>query len=294
MKLTLHHAGHVLGAMMVEVTADEKTLLYTGDFCIHDTNILNGADLESLPKEPDALITESTYGDTIRPQRSELEHALLNEVHKTIMRKGNVLIPVFAFHRLQEMTERIETAMNEKTLPRYNAYYISNLGHKITRYYHQYQQYLNQQTRRQANPFTYSHLRRVFRTQQIKPPAIVICTSGFGHAGASHALLRQWAGHAQDAILVNTGYLPPDSPLFTAMKGSLEHEGTSIPVKATIEQISLSGHADQSELTTFIKNLKPQQTFLVHGTLDQTQPLASKIRPDTETHIPAKQDAWTI
>ena len=71
MAIRLYPAGHVAGAKMTNIHTEDKEVLYTGDFCLHDTEILEGSKPETLPKEPEALIVESTYGGTIRLQRSE-------------------------------------------------------------------------------------------------------------------------------------------------------------------------------------------------------------------------------
>jgi Cft2 family RNA processing exonuclease len=294
MEVSQYPAGHVLGANMVQLKTRDRTLLYTGDFCVHDTEILDGVDVNMLPRKPDVLIMESTYGGTIRPKREDLVKSLFGKILETMERGGNVLIPVFAFHRIQEMTRRIDLAMETELLPRYNAYYISGLAHRITQYYEDYKGLLSHQVNMQAHPFTFQRVRRVRRLGQIEEPAIVICTSGFGHAGASRSLLFQWAGNEDDAVIINTGYLPPDSPLVMAKQGKIVDNGEAFPVNADIEQIELSGHADQEELVDFVKTIQPKRTFLIHGSLDQAQALAEKIRPYTDVEIPHKHESVSI
>ena len=51
--------------------SEGKTVVYTGDFSIHDSEILEGCNLNLLPKEPDVLISESTYGGRVRPPRGD-------------------------------------------------------------------------------------------------------------------------------------------------------------------------------------------------------------------------------
>jgi Cft2 family RNA processing exonuclease len=50
--VTLYPAGHVAGAKFAGVQAEGKTLLYTGDFCIHDTEILEAATSTFSPRNP--------------------------------------------------------------------------------------------------------------------------------------------------------------------------------------------------------------------------------------------------
>ncbi|MCW4005676.1 MAG: MBL fold metallo-hydrolase [Candidatus Bathyarchaeota archaeon] len=295
MTLHLHHAGHVAGAKMTSVHAEDKKVLYTGDFCIHDTEILDGCNLKELPKRPDVLISESTYGGRVRAPRNELIEQLFTHVRNTIKRKGNILMPTFAFHRSQEMAKRIDHAMETGALPKYNVYTISNLANKINGYFNQNKQIFTQDIQNQNQPFKYRHVKHLYRTSQIKEPAIVICTSGFGHAGASLQLLADWAGNEANSVVLTSGYLPPDSPLTQAKEeGHFMHNNETITVNATVEQVELSGHADQLELIEMVRTLKPKQTLLVHGDLEQAQALSEEISHLTDVTIPQKGETLTI
>jgi putative mRNA 3-end processing factor len=295
MSIQLYPAGHVAGAKMTGIQAEGKHLLYTGDFCLHDTEILNGCEPQTLPRPLDTLIVESTYGGKTRAPRSELVDQLFKRIRSTIERKGNVLIPAFAFQRSQEMAKRIDDAMKNGKLPNYHVYTISNLANKITGYFNSYKEFFTQEIQEQKKPFNYRHVRQLYRTKQIKEPAIVICTSGFGHAGASFHLLKEWAANEDNAIIVSSGYLPPDSPLQAAMeKRELAVDGRRIKVQAAVEQIELSGHADQSELVQLVRDLKPQRTALVHGELEQAQALAKKISGMTEVSIPQRGETLAV
>jgi Cft2 family RNA processing exonuclease len=287
MLIRLYPAGHVAGAKMTNIHTEDKEVLYTGDFCLHDTEILEGSNLENLPKEPEALIIESTYGGTIRLPRSKLVDQLLDQILRTIERRGNVLIPSFAFHRSQEMAKRIDQAMEDGSLPKYHVYTISPLAHKIAGYFNSQKHFFAERIQKENAPFNYRRVKQLRRTEQIKEPAIVICTSGFGHAGASFHLLNEWAGDEKNSVIINSGYLPPESPLRVAKeKGELVNNGIKTPVQAEVKQIELSGHADQVELIRLVKALRPQKTFLIHGELEQSEALSKEISGTTEVHIP--------
>ncbi len=294
-QVVLHSAGHVVGAKMTEVRSEGKILLYTGDFCIHDTEILDGCRVNLLPKNPDVLISESTYGGTIRAARDEVIDQFLKQVHDTIRKRGNILIPTFAFHRTQEMAKRIDQAIEDGILPRYNVFLVSNLARKITGHFNANQHLFSAKIRQQEVPFEYKHIRYVEQTTEIDEPAIVICTPGFGHAGASLSLFQQWAEGEENVILLTSGYLPPDSPLRVAReKHYFREDGEKISVRAQIKTIELSGHADQLELIELVSKLKPKRTFLVHGDLDQAQALSEKISELTEVCIPEKGESLIV
>lgn len=295
MDIELFPAGHVAGAAMTGIRAEGKSLLYTGDFCLHDTEILVGCNPQLLPKQPDVLISESTYGGTVRPQRSELIDQMYAEIGYTLKHRGNVLIPTFAFHRSQEMAIRIDQAIESGLLPKRNVYMLSKLANKITKIFNGYSPLFKQQTQKPAKPFEYKHVKEVERTTDIEEPAIVICTPGFGHAGASLSLLNAWAEIEENTIIVTSGYLPPDSPLKLAKdKRYIKIDGERFPVQAKIVQIELSGHADQRELVQLIQYLKPKRTVLVHGDLKEAEELSKQVCELTQVSIPEKNETISI
>ena len=295
MTIKLHPAGHVAGARMTSIHSEDKNVLYTGDFCVHDSEILEGCNTEALPKKPDVLIAESTYGGKVRSPRNELVDEFFRQMLAAMDRKGNILIPTFAFHRSQEMAKRIDEAMKKGVLPRYNVYTISNLANKISRYFNENKECFTKKIQRQKQPFNYKHVKHLYRTSQIREPAVVICTSGFGHAGASLHLLKDWAENEKNSVILTSGYLPPDSPLKSAKeKRRFRNNGDIISVKAEIEQVELSGHADQLELVQMVEKLKPKRTILVHGDIEQSQALSEEIEEMTEVWIPEKGETIAI
>ncbi len=295
MNIELYPAGHVAGAAMTGIRAEGKSLLYTGDFCLHDTEILVGCNPQLLPQQPDVLISESTYGGTVRQQRSELIDQMYAEISYTMKHRGNVLIPTFAFHRSQEMAIRIDQAIESGLLPKRNVYMLSKLANKITKIFNGYSPLFKQQTQKRAKPFEYKHVQEVERTTDIEEPALVICTPGFGHAGASLSLLNKWAEIEENTIIVTSGYLPPDSPLRLAKdKHYIKIDGERFPVQAKIVQIELSGHADQRELVQLIEYLKPKQTVLVHGDLKEAEALSKQVCELTQVSIPEKNETISI
>jgi metallo-beta-lactamase family protein len=295
LKIQLQPAGHVAGAKTTSLYSDKKRVVYTGDFCIHDTEILQGCKVESLPKKPDVLVMECTYGGKTRPPREELIDEFMQQMLTVMERGGNILIPTFAFHRSQEMAKRLDVAIERGILPRYNVYTISNLAHRIDGYFNQNRGLFTKSVKAQKTPFNYRYVRHLYRTQQIVEPAVVICTSGFGHAGASLRLLTDWAPDKNNCVILTSGYLPPNSPLKRAKEEKVfETELEVVRVKAEVRQIELSGHADQTELVEFVRKLSPNRTVLVHGDLEQAELLSEKIANLTDVIIPKENDVIDV
>ena len=172
---------------------------------------------------------------------------------------------------------------------------ISKLAHRITTIFNGYKDLFKPESQPLAKPFEYRHVRQIERTMDIDEPAIVICTPGFGHAGASLNLLKDWAEIEENTIIVTSGYLPPDSPLNLAKdKHYIKIDGERRPVQAKIVQIELSGHADQRELEELVQRLKPKHTILVHGDLKQAEALSKQIEDLTEVCIPRKNETINL
>lgn len=295
MNVGLHPAGHVAGARIACIASEGKQVIYTGDFCLHDSEILDGCNPYLIPKEPDALIMESTYGGTVRPPRKELISKLFEILQIQMSRRANILIPTFAFHRSQEMTKRIDDALDVHSIPNYNVYTISSLARKVTAHFNSNKDLFKEAIREQVQPFGYKHVKQIERTEEIIEPAIVVCTSGFGHAGASLSLLAEWAEGEDNSVILTSGYLPEDSPLRLAKeKRFFRKDGEKIPVYAQFETVELSGHADQLELRELVSFLKPKKTLLVHGDVKQAELLSERISDLTEVCIPEKGETIAV
>jgi len=85
-KVTAYYAGHVLGAAMFYIECNGESLVYTGDFNMSADRHLGCAWIERL--RPDVLITESTYGTTVRDSKRSREREFLRVVHDTVVSGG--------------------------------------------------------------------------------------------------------------------------------------------------------------------------------------------------------------
>jgi integrator complex subunit 11 len=104
--LTAHYAGHVLGACMFHCRIGATDLLYTGDYNMSADRHLGAAKVPRL--RPDLMITESTFGTTVRDSRRAREREFLDAVHSTVLAGGKVLVPVNAVGSAQELSLLID------------------------------------------------------------------------------------------------------------------------------------------------------------------------------------------
>lgn len=94
-----HHAGHVLGAVMISVQCLGQRVLYTGDFSLAGDRHMGATRVDIA--EPHLLITESTYATSTHESSRCREAEMLRIIHSAVAEGGKVLIPTFAVGRAQ-------------------------------------------------------------------------------------------------------------------------------------------------------------------------------------------------
>src|SRR3989344_513629 len=97
-----YDAGHIPGSSTIQLEAEGKRIVYTGDIRNADSRLMPAADT-GYEMPVDVLITESTYGDREHPVRTKTERDFINAVRTAIGRGGNVLVPAFGVGRAQEL-----------------------------------------------------------------------------------------------------------------------------------------------------------------------------------------------
>jgi metallo-beta-lactamase family protein len=105
---TFFDAGHILGAAitLLEIVENGRRirLVFTGDLGRRGLPILR--DPELVP-DIDCLITESTYGNRLHGDITQVEEELRQVILGAIERGGKLLIPAFAVERTQEIVYTI-------------------------------------------------------------------------------------------------------------------------------------------------------------------------------------------
>ncbi|NJO20918.1 MAG: MBL fold metallo-hydrolase, partial [Spirulinaceae cyanobacterium RM2_2_10] len=99
LQVQLFPAGHLPGAAAILLTYQTPqrayTLLYTGDFFLSNSRLVEGLSLEMLRSlAPDVLIVEGRYGTARHPRRRQLEKQLLAQIEEALMREYSLLLPV--------------------------------------------------------------------------------------------------------------------------------------------------------------------------------------------------------
>ncbi|KAJ1834276.1 Integrator complex subunit 11 [Coemansia sp. RSA 2711] len=280
LELRAYYAGHVLGAAMVYARSGNESVVYTGDYNMTPDRHLGAAWIERV--RPDVLITESTYGTTIRDSKRARERDFLEKVHSCVQRGGKVLIPCFALGRAQELCILIETYWERMglTVP---VYFSAGLTEKANRYYKLFINWTNQKIKEsfvERNPFDFKHIKAWSREYADLPgPMVLFATPGMLHIGTSLEVFKKWAGDERN-MLIMPGYCVAGTvgaKVLSGMKTVDIDQYTQINVNIDVQNLSFSAHADAKGIVELIRQAAPRNVVLVHGEKSRMTVLKSKV-----------------
>lgn len=265
------NAGHILGSASIEIVAGGSRMLFSGDL---------GPEHKSFhldpngPRDLDHLICESTYGDrdretvTIAQRRSLLEA----EVKAALGRGGNLIVPVFALERTQELLLDLAHLIDEGRIDNSQVFVDSPLASRATQIFHKHRASLEDLGG--ADVFRHPSFHFVERVEQSirlnsVSGAIILAASGMCEAGRIRHHLLHNLPQAQSTILF-VGFQAQGTLGRTILEGArrVRISGRDVAVRARIRRIdSYSAHADREELIAWMKARLPVRgsLFLTHG-----------------------------
>ena len=281
---TLYPAGHLLGAASVLIESGAGTIFHTADVNNVATHVTPPAWMPSEVTPVDAVVSESTYGDTLLPARKEQVRSFVAATAETLKQGGKVLIPSFALGRAQDIALILQSAVAGRQLPQVPIY-LDGLTREVTTTYEELLPLLPEALQNRAEssrlpPFLSGAVQTVKDNDQrdkiiaSKGPAVVISSSGMLHAGVSPLYARQWLPDPDNALFI-VGYQDAEAPGRRLLE--LENGGEVMlpdpggegfsPVAAysRIQRYYLSAHADQGGLLGLIHRYDPGKVILTHG-----------------------------
>ena len=304
-------AGHILGSAVIELTTrrggKSSRTLFSGDLGQWDKPLIRDP---AVFERARTVILESTYGDREHEDPADIESMLSRIINETIRAGGNVIVPVFAVERAQEMMFYLSRLIREKRIPRLPVFLDSPMATDITAVFLRHQECLDRETlalfRSGQSPFQFPGLRYI-RTRQdskainsLRKPHLVMAGSGMCTGGRIKHHLVNNIGR-EDSTIIFVGYQaegtlgrqiverPPEVRIFGQLR----------PVRARIEQIhSFSGHADRAGLFRWLGSFRPPRPtlFLTHGDKEVIHNLADSLRQESDFVIvvPGYRDVQTI
>ena len=286
-EIAFRDAGHILGSSIVELWADGRKLVFSGDLGPKGTPILR----DPTPiARADLVLMESTYGDRNHKDRADTISELGGILEQAWRDGGNVLIPAFAVGRSQELLYWFARYWDEWNMSRWQVFLDSPMAGKVVQVYGRHHDLFDDDARavwRDApNPFKLPNLHITASTEEsmainrIQRGAIIIAGSGMANGGRILHHLRHNLGR-RGAHVVFVGYQGVGTLGRRLVDGAkwVRIHGQDQRVNATMHTVGgLSAHADQRGLLDWFGHFQPKpQLALVHGEDRAREALAGEI-----------------
>jgi len=287
-EVNLRDAGHILGSSIVELFADGRTLVFSGDLGPKGTPILRDPE---MPPAANLVLMESTYGNRNHKDRAETVRELGGILDAAWNGKGNVLIPAFAVGRTQELLYWFARFWDEWNLSRWKIFIDSPMAAKVVAIYDRHHELFDADAlavwKGTPNPFRLPNLHATesiddsMAINQIRNGAIVIAGNGMASGGRIVHHLRHNIGR-REAHIIFVGYQAEGTLGRRLVNGAqwVRMFGEDYHVNAQCHTIGgLSAHTDQNGLLEWYGGI-PQHpaVALVHGEDIAREALAGELR----------------
>lgn len=285
--LKFHDAGHILGSSIVELRADGRRLVFSGDLGPKGTPILRDP---ATIREADLVLMESTYGDRNHRDRLDTVRELGDVFDRAWRERGNVCIPAFAVGRSQELLYWFAKHWDEWQLSRWQIFLDSPMAAKVAGVYEKHAELFDEEARAvwnaKPNPFHLPNLRYTETAEasmainRVESGAIIIAGSGMANGGRIlHHFKRNLERRQSQIVFV--GYQSEGTLGRRLVDGArwVRIHGRDYRVNAQRHTIGgLSAHADQRGLMDWYGGFENRPTLaLVHGEDRAREALAGEI-----------------
>jgi metallo-beta-lactamase family protein len=283
----LHEAGHILGSSMIELRADGRSMLFTGDVGMRGTPILRDP---APPPRTDLILMESTYGDRNHKDRAATVAELGRILAAARADGGNVVIPAFAVGRSQELLYWFAEHFEDWNLAPWTIFLDSPMAAKVMGIYDRHEELFDADAVKvwqgRIKPFKLPNLRvsesvdESKAINRIRGGAIIIAGSGMANGGrVRHHLANNLAFARNHVIFVGYQAAGTLGRLLVNGVPRVRLFGEEIPVRAQIHTVGgLSAHADQQGLLDWYgasPNHPP--VALAHGENPAREALAAQL-----------------
>ena len=271
-----HLAGHMPGAVMVEINTPSAKILWTGDIDTRNSPNVIGAS----PISCDILCLEGTYGARTHPNRSDEEQRFVERVKEVVNRGGVALVPAFASGRGQDILRILK-----RDAPHLNVHF-DGMGTRLTKDWLLFPEYNNNFKELMK---TWKWVKRVYGKSDRKKALnadVIVTTSGMLDGGPALWYLNRLSSNKSNAILL-TGYQAEGSGGRLLLdEGRLSIYGKMTKINLEINQYALSNHADGPSLVKFAKDCSPKEIILFHAPDEGISSLQNELDGEFKVFLP--------
>jgi len=274
----LYPAGHLPGAVaiLLTYTTPQRSykLLYTGDFFLSNSRLVEGLRLEELRGlELDVLIIEGTYGTSRHPHRRNQENQLAERINRAIADRSSVLLPTAALGLGQELlmllrshhhfTGRDIDIWVDGTVATGCDAYLELLPHlppSVQNFARHQPLFWDERVRPRVR-----RLQPEYRHSVGNTPCIVLTDSTIDLDEYCQLGMNSWVilSPEKTHIQLNQAY----------------------PGQTSVETYLLAQHSDGPGTTQLIHNLRPQHVIFVHGSPGYLADLTSLEELQNRYHV---------
>jgi len=270
-------AGHVLGAACTRITTPGHSVLYTGDICVIDQELMPGIKLPPEARDVDTLIIESTYGANDVAHEIEYKNEVARFAEactRVINREGVVLIPSFALGRTQEVLNMISRLQHRGKIPDVPVY-ASGLGRAIYEVYQRFHHELKRNVIMTPIENFYS-VGDVWDPKVVRAliaePCIIVATSGMMVENTPSAMIAERLVLDKKHGIFFVGYCDPETLGYkvreakTGDRLTFRVGGSPQPIVCEDrEWFYFSAHAHREDLCKVIDQVNSKNIIFVHG-----------------------------
>jgi len=269
-------AGHILGSAIIEVWAEDKKIVFSGDLGNPPVPLLRPTE---FIQEADYLVIESTYGDRIHEDKQQRKDLLEDVIEDTVAQGGTLLIPSFALERTQEVLYELNELVENHRIPRIPIFLDSPLAIKLTEIYQSYPEYFNQEAsyliKSGDDLFKFPGLKMTLTAEEskkiknISSSKIILAGSGMSTGGRILHHEKRYLTDSKNILLIIC-YQVPGTLGRKILDGAktVRISGQEIPNKIQVRAIGgYSAHADQAMLCNWVRPMKDtlKKVFVVQG-----------------------------
>ena len=291
---TWQRAGHILGAASIRLAqSDGPEVVFSGDLGRPTHPLL-------VPPVPvgdaDILVVESTYGDEEHMSVDPYD-AFADVVNDAASCGGVVVIPAFAVDRTEVVLWYLARLVEDGRIPSVPVIVDSPMACRALDLYRREIDAGTPEIRPElhgTDPFAPLDLIETHSVEESKAinarrgPFVIVSASGMATGGRVVHHLSQRIGDSRNTILL-VGFQAPGTRGDRLRNGARELKmlGRYHPVRAKVESIELSTHADRSELVDWVATADGvREVYVNHGEEDAALALAE--------HLAATRDVMAV
>ena len=265
----LQHAGHILGAASVRLTAGKREILFSGDLGRPDAPIMMSPEPVG---SPDYVVMESTYGDRNHPD-TDPEVELARIINVTISRGGAVLMPAFAVGRAQVLLHAIARMIKSHAIPEVPVFLDSPMAVNLTELYEHHHKDHRFTRAEIADIFSVAEMVKTVDESKalnaLRYPRIIVSASGMATGGrVLHHLQTLVGNHRNSIVFAGFQAAGTRGARMLSSEPTVRVFGQDLPIRADVYSLDgYSAHADSTQLLQWLggSSHKPKRVFLNHG-----------------------------